>query len=125
MKREEGSASIFGVAAIVVICLAGMVVIDVMTLIDARTRAINAADAAALAAAPVTFEPGDPKASASRLAERNGAKLAGCSCEKDSSLVTRRVKVQVSVSVEPFFLPYQSVSATSTAEYDPLAALGG
>ncbi len=58
-----------------------------------RGRAVAAADAAALAAAPVTFRPfgsdGSPAEEAQRFAVENGATLVRCGCPTDPSWSSR------------------------------------
>ena len=70
MNAERGSAAILvlGVAGLVMVLTIG--VADVGLILSARLEAAAAADAAALAAAPVTFRPfgaaGTPAAEANR-----------------------------------------------------------
>jgi hypothetical protein len=103
-------------------------VLGVVQLLGARTRAVAAADAAALAAAPVTFSPygatGSPAEEAARFAALNGARLLSCVCPPDSSLSVREVEVRVGVPVSVLIFGSVTVSAESRAEFDPLAAMG-
>ncbi len=90
--------------------------------------AAGAADAAALAAAPVTFRPfganGTPTQEAARFASHNGAKLIRCSCRVDRSWDTRTVTVVVERSVALPGLGRLKVRATSRATFEPAALLG-
>ena len=99
MTSERGSAALLllGVAGLVVVVTIG--VADVGLALGARLQAAAAADAAALAAAPVTFRPfgaaGSPAAEAGRLAAANGSVLTACRCPIDRSWRSRVVEVDV------------------------------
>lgn len=123
--NQQGSASLFGLVTAVMVVVATLLLVDIMMLVDARSRAMVAADAAALAAAPYTFEPGDPNGAAARFARLNQANLARCDCRRSSDLDVRRVEVEVWVTVNPTLLPFSRVFARAIAEYDPVAAMGG
>ena len=123
MRGERGAVTplLLGVAAFVV--LLGIALGDVALLVGARLQAAAAADAAALAAAPVTFDDfgarAGPVAEARRLAAANGAQLVRCRCPIDRSWEARTVVVEVA---RPVFLPgwgTVSVRAASTAEFEP------
>ena len=90
-----------------------------------RGRAVAAADAAALAAAPVTFRPfgatGSPGDEAERLAKEHGATVVRCVCSPDPSWSSRVVEVEVTVTIE--MLGTHTVSAVSRAEFDPVRLL--
>ncbi|NNC41933.1 MAG: hypothetical protein HKO03_01680 [Acidimicrobiia bacterium] len=92
-------------------------------LIVARVEAANAADAAALAAAPVTFRAfgalGSPRSEAARFARSNGARLTRCRCAVDRSMRRRTVEVEVAVVRVFWLLGTVSVHGTSRAEFDP------
>ena len=121
--REEGVAGLLVLAMATVSMLLGLLTIDVATYLHARTRAQVAADAAALAAAPVTFRSfgaaGSPAEEAAVFAEANGAELIECRCPVDGSWEPRTVEVEVSVSIDPLLLPATAVGATSRAEFVP------
>lgn len=91
----------------------------------ARARASAAADAAALAAAPVTFRPfgaaGAPATEAARFASRHGARLISCDCAPDPSYATRRATVVVEVQIDIIGLGARSFRATASAEFEPVA----
>ena len=97
-------------------------------LVVARVAAANAADAAALAAAPVTFRPfgasGGARSEAARLAAANGATLVRCRCRPDPSFDPRTVEVTVIVSRRLPILGSHSVSATGRARFEPARLLG-
>jgi hypothetical protein len=125
--RERGSAAILvGVATLVVVFL-GVAVVGVVQLVATRARAIAAADAAALAAAPVTFAPfgasGSPAQEAGRFAALNGAALLLCDCPVDHSFEVRSVTVRVGVRVRALIFGWATVTASSRAEFDPVGAM--
>lgn len=91
--------------------------------LDARRRAVAAADAAALAAAPVTFRPygarGSPTQEAARFAIANGARLLSCHCAIDRSWASRTVVVEVETVVHAVFFGPRTVRASSRARFSP------
>lgn len=123
MRRDEGTAGLLVLAVAVVTLLMGLLVVDVATFLHARSRAQVAADAAALAAAPVTFRPfgadGSPSDEAALFAEANGARLVMCRCPVDVSWDARTVVVEAAVQIDPVVLPVTEVRATSRAEFVP------
>lgn len=95
--------------------------------IAAHAQASNAADGAALAAAPVTFRPfgatGGPASEAARFARMNGATLVRCACPIDESWNARTVEVLV---VRVIVLPVVGsvrIPAMSRATFEPAALL--
>lgn len=129
MIAERGSV------AIVIAVLAGLLAVlaaglgGIGQVVAARETAQLAADAAALAAAPVTFRPfgagGSPVDEARRYAEVNGARLVRCTgCERDGSWHRRVVEVEVEVSVDVFVFGLGRVEATAAAEFVPVQLLG-
>lgn len=116
-------------AAVAAVTLAAAVVaFDVHRLLVARAVAQSAADAAALAAAPVTFAPfgtdRSPEDEAAAFAVANGAELVECQCEPDPVWRARVVVVTVSVAVESM-LGFDRVTARAAAEFDPTVWLTG
>jgi hypothetical protein len=97
--------------------------------LNARVRVSAAADAAALAAAPVTFMPfgatGTPADEAARFARLNGADLVSCMCPLDPSWEPRTVRVEVATTVTVWPAGRVRVSATSRAEFVPALLFGG
>ena len=93
----------------------------------ARLEASTAADAAALAAAPVTFLPfgsaGSPFDEAARFARLNGADLVLCVCAIDRSFSSRTVVVRVAVPVRLPFVGDARVEAVGRAEFVPALLL--
>lgn len=124
-ERGSAAALLLAVAGIVLVLTLG--VADVGIAFGARLQAAAAADAAALAAAPVTFRSfgatGGPVDEARRLATANDATLSGCACRIDRSWRSRVVVVEVERSVALFGMGTITVSATSTAEFDPTKLL--
>lgn len=123
MNAEAGSAALLllAVAGFVVIVTIG--VADVGLALAGRLQAATAADAAALAAAPVTFRPfgaaGSPATEAGRLASANGAVLADCRCPIDRSWRPRVVEVAVERRVELLGIGAITVRVSSRAEFTP------
>ena len=97
------------------------------TYLDARIRAMAAADAAALAAAPVTFLPfgaeGTPAEEAARFARLNGFDMVACDCPVDRTLEPRTVTVEVARAVHIWPIGGVEVSAISRAEFVPARLL--
>lgn len=125
MSRQDGATTFAVVGLVVTIVMASLLVADVGGYLAARLQAAAAADAAALAAAPITFRPfgavGTPAREAERFATANGARLVACRCPVDSSWSTRRVEVVVARSVDLMILGETEVRATSRAEFVPTA----
>jgi len=129
VKRERGSAAVLLLAVAGLVLLLALGVADAGIAFSARLQAAAAADAAALAAAPVTFRPfgatGTPTAEARRLALANGAVLATCSCPVDRTWRTRVVHVVVERRVDLLGIGAITVQASSHAEFAPAALLDG
>jgi hypothetical protein len=92
-------------------------------LLQARAQASIAADAAALAAAPVTFRPfgaaGTPAQEAARFATLNGGRLVACACAVDESWSERAVEVTVAFDRRLLVFGVVTVEARSRAEFVP------
>jgi len=77
--------------------LSALAVADLGSMLLARARAQQAADAAALAAvvqqAPVLDQGSDPESAARETAERNGAELLDCTCDVGTADATVEVAV--------------------------------
>lgn len=123
MSREEGTAAVLLLAVAGLVVLLTVAVADVGVALAGRLQIAAAADAAALAAAPVTFRPfgadGGPVSEARRLAEANGAVLASCTCGIDRSWRRRSVTVVVERRVQLLGIGSLMVRASSRAEFDP------
>ena len=117
---ERGSASLLAVAVSVVVVVASLVATDIARMVDVRLKALAAADAAALAAAPLTID-GNPVAEATRFAQLNQARLVSCKCPVDPSPIVRWVTVVVEIPVDTWIIPARVVTAVANAEFDPLA----
>ena len=102
-----------------------LLVVDVARIVVHREQLETAADAAALAAAPVTFADfgtrGGPVAAARAMAQANGASLSECSCTTDRSWRSRRVTVVVSGAVTLTLLGTRQLTASASAEFRPIA----
>lgn len=127
MRGERGSAAVLLLAVAGLVLLLGLGVADAGIAFSARLQAAAAADAAALAAAPVTFRPfgaaGSPAMEARRLASANGAQLIKCSCPIDRTWRPRVVEVAVERRVELLGLGTITIRAASRAEFAPVALL--
>jgi len=97
MIRERGSVSILMLAGTLLFSMSALAIADLGSMLLARGRAQQAADAAALAAvvqqAPVLGQGSDPEGAARDAAERNGAELLDCACEPDTPDATVEVAV--------------------------------
>ena len=120
--RERGSATVLALALMLVIVAVGLAVVAAAQIVAARTRAVLAADAAALAAAPMTFPPiaeQSPLAAASELAAANGAVIVGCLCTTVDNFDPRTVEVEVQVATRVVLVGEVIVRAISRAEFAP------
>jgi secretion/DNA translocation related TadE-like protein len=83
-RGDAGSASLYVLAVVSLICSAGLVTLAAGQALALRHRAGTAADLAALAAADRALEGTDRAcAHAAGIAESNGARLAACSVQGD------------------------------------------
>jgi hypothetical protein len=112
-----------GVVAVAI--LLALLVVDVAGYITAGLQAATAADAAALAAAPLTFRSFGPEATpyaaATRYAAANGADLMSCLCSVDRSWRSRIVEVVVARPVDLVLLGRRVIRAVGRAEFAPTA----
>lgn len=124
---ERGSASLalLGVMGLVLVLAAGLGAVGVY--LRARVEASTAADAAALAAAPITFLPfgskGPPVDEAIRFARLNGARVIACVCPRDQSWEPRTVQVTTERTVEIWPLGVFTVQGVGRAEFVPALLL--
>ena len=126
LSDEHGSMVLgFGVLILVLVLSLGIGAVGAG--IAGYVHAAGAADAAALAAAPVTFRPfgatGSPVTEARRLARANGVVLTHCSCAVDRTWRSRVVEVVVERRVELLGLGAITVRASSRAEFAPMALI--
>ena len=95
----------------------------------ARSRVVTAAEAGALAAAPVTFRPfgaaGSATAEAAWLVRANGAELLSCSCAHDPGYAPRTVTVTARLPVTVLGLGEMTLEAAAAAEFRSVALLDG
>ena len=123
MTDDRGAASTLLLAVALATALLGAGLAAVGQYVAARLQAENAADAAALAAAPVTFRPygaaGRPSDEAARLAAANGARLLACRCPVDRSFRPRKVWVRVRRQVTVLVFGTVAVTAEARAEFSP------
>ena len=118
---------VLGAAIVALVVVLAMGVGAVAAGLAAYGGAVNAADAAALAAAPVTFRPfgadGTATDEARRYARHNGARLVACQCGTDPSWRSRTVSVTVERTVRILGLGVIPIRATSRATFTPLDLL--
>lgn len=118
---------ILGIVGVIVVL--GVMLGTAGQYLTARSQAQAAADAAALAAAPVTFRPfgshGDPAAEAAQLAAANGARLARCLCPVDPSWASRIVEVEVYLAVNLAGIGLREIKAVAAAEFSPTELILG
>jgi hypothetical protein len=111
-------AGLVAVAAVLALLL-----IDVARAYEARARLATAADAAALAAAPLTFHQfggsRGPREEAGAIAAANGAALLVCRCPIDRSWDRRQVRVTVGRRVDFSLIGSRQLTATAAAEFRP------
>ena len=115
------------VAWVAILSLVAMAVASLGVLYAARVQAANAADAAALAAAPATYPAlrvGSPTSRARVAAEANGAVVAKCECAVDPSIRARSVTVWASFVVTVPIFGTHEVTVAARAEFDPRLWLG-
>ena len=125
--NDRGSASLLLVAVAALVLLFGAALGSVGAYFRVRVEATTAADAAALAAAPITFLPfgatGTAQQEAARLARANGARLISCQCAHDPSWDPRTVHVEVEIVANLWPAGAIPVRATGKAEFTPVMLL--
>lgn len=103
--------------------LAALAVGDIVGYVASGSAAATAADAAALAAAPLTFREfgtsATPTAEARRFAALNGAELVACDCSIDRSWNPRTVEVVVARTVHFALFGDRVVHALGRARFVP------
>jgi secretion/DNA translocation related TadE-like protein len=95
---DRGSITLLSAAVLAALVVLAMGASDVARVLHAASRAQTAADAAALAAAQalaIDQEGPEPAALAGEYAERNGAVLETCSCERGTFESTVSVRLPV------------------------------
>ncbi|MDE0170540.1 MAG: pilus assembly protein TadG-related protein [bacterium] len=127
MRSERGSAAIAAVGVVVLglVLMVGLAGIGQVVL--AREKVVAAAEAGALAAAPVTFRPfgatGSPSAEADRLVRANGAVLVRCYCRSDPGYSPRTAIVTARLKLAVLGIREVTLEATAAAEFSPVAVL--
>lgn len=124
---DRGSVSLLVLGVALPVAILGMaLVVGLAQLAVARAVVQGAADAAALAAAPATFQPfggdADPEAVASAAAVDNGADLVACDCRRDPTWAARIVVVEVVRGVDVFGVGVE-LRAVAAAEFAPVDLL--
>lgn len=129
MGTDRGSVSVFAAGALVLALVLAAGVTAIGQVLIARNRIIAAAEAGALAAAPVTFRPfgaaGSATDEAARLVRSNGATLVRCDCRPNPGYGARTVIVTASANVNVMGIRETRIEATAAAEFRPMALLLG
>ena len=124
---DENGSIVLGVGVLVLVLMLAVAVGAVGAGVAGYVQAAGAADAAALAAAPVTFRQfgarGSPKQEAARFAAANGTRLIRCTCPVNRSWATRTVTTVVARPITISGLGRFEVRATSRATFEPAALL--
>lgn len=127
--NEDGAAGLVLLGLIGVLLLFGIALGSMGAYLRMRVEAGATADAAALAAAPVTFLPfgaaGTAEAEAGRFTRMNGFDLISCVCPQDPSWEARTVTVTVGRTLRLWPIGTVTVEATSRAEFAPALLLDG
>ena len=127
MRSEQGSAAIAAVGVVVLGFMLMVGVAGIGQVVLARYKVVAAAEAGALAAAPVTFRPfgatGPPSAEADRLVRANGAVLVRCSCRSDPGYSPRTAIVTARLRVAVLGFRELELEATAAAEFSPVELL--
>jgi hypothetical protein len=123
VSSDDGSIVVVSIGVIAVIAIGALWLTGLVVAGHGIGRAGAAADAAALAAAPVTFLPfgaaAGPAEEAARFAGANGSELLWCRCPIDRSFAARTVEVMVGLRVEFPVLGRRMVTAVGRAEFVP------
>lgn len=121
--NERGGAAIALLGPIAVALVLAVGLSGIGSWLRVRGEADAAADAAALAAAPVTFLPfgaqGTPAEEAARFAAMNDARLVWCICPPNPSWEPRIVEVEVEKQVSIWPLGDFAVKGRGRAEFVP------
>ena len=120
---EGGSAAVLMTAVVAVVLMVALLIADAGLYLAGRAKASAAADAAALAAAPLTFHgfgSSVPAADeAGRFASAYGMAVMSCVCAVDESWAPRTATVVVAGPVDLIVFGRRQVSARASAEFDP------
>ncbi|WP_055479002.1 Rv3654c family TadE-like protein [Sphaerimonospora mesophila] len=115
LRAERGSATVWAVAMMALICVAALVVVQIGAAGVVRHRAQSAADLSALAAASWMFaEPGRACERARTVAMANGARLRSCSLSDGVAAVSVIVAITLPLT--------GSRTVTGTARAGPVSA---
>lgn len=118
---------VLGFGLIVLVMMIALGVAAVGAGLTGYFQAAGAADAAALAAAPVTFRSfgasGSPSQEAARFASANGTRLLRCTCPVNRSWDARTVATMVARAITVPGFGHFEVRAESRATFDPSALL--
>jgi secretion/DNA translocation related TadE-like protein len=117
-RSERGSVTIVTVTLLALVLVVALSVADLTAVMLASSRAQDAADAAALAAAVEIAMPSGRAATdvAGEYAARNGASLLECSC--DPTTFAAQVNVRMAVGPLLLFADDRAVDASARAVVD-------
>ena len=120
--------SVFVVAALMVGFLLIVALVGIGQFVIARERVVAAAEAGALAAAPVTFRSfgaaGTAAAEADRLVRANGAVLVRCDCSHSPQYEPRTATVTTRFTVAILGFQRVDLEYTAAAEFRPVDLIG-
>ena len=123
-RSDRGSVSVFVVATSMMGFLLVVALVGIGQFVVARERVAAAAEAGALAAAPVTFRPfgapGSAVAEAERLVRANGAELVRCDCSHSPRYHTRTATVTARLAVTVLGFQRIDLQYTAAAEFRPV-----
>lgn len=125
---DRGAAGTLVLAVLLPVAVVGIaLVLGLSQLAIARAAAQAGADAAALAAAPITFHPfdgrGDPEAAAREAAADNGLELVRCECRRNLTWAARTVVVEVETGLRLLGTYSVVVTAEAAARFTPVDLL--
>ena len=127
MSSDRGAVTVVLLAVATATLVVALAVVAVGQFLAGHATARMAADAAALAAAPVTFRPfgaeGTPAQEAARFAGLNGSRLVSCVCPLDESWDIRTAQVTVERTFTVVLFGAQTVRASARAEFAPTRLL--
>jgi len=127
VSSDRGAVTVVLLAVATATLVVALAVVAVGQFLAGHAAARMAADAAALAAAPVTFRPfgaeGTPAQEAARFARLNGSRLVSCVCPLDESWDVRTAEVTVERSFTVVLFGAQTLQASARAEFAPARLL--
>lgn len=126
-SAEAGAATVVSAALVATSLALAVIVADIGMVLRVRSQVAAAADAGALAAAPLTFQPGgaEPGVVAADFVMRNGATLMRCDCPVDRTWSARTVTVVAAATAGTMLAGEVTLAVSSRAEFVPTAQFAG